>query len=151
VNFLTHAPLLGRIAKYVAGIHPKREIPFFAPYTFKRWFQRRERVKTGQSTIIHKEGPQSATNQVILWADTFNNHFHPRTAQAAVEALEAAGFHVAVPKRNLCCGRPLYDWGMLDEAKASLRMILDTLKEQIEAGAPVVVLEPSCASVFRDE
>jgi Fe-S oxidoreductase len=88
---------------------------------------------------------------VILWADTFNNYFHPRTAQAAVEVLEAAGFRVAVPKMNLCCGRPLYDWGMLNEAEAALRVILDTLKEPIEEGAPVVVLEPSCASVFRDE
>ncbi|MGE0130582.1 MAG: FAD-binding and (Fe-S)-binding domain-containing protein [Blastocatellales bacterium] len=148
VNFLTHAPLLGGIAKFIAGIHPAREIPNFAPYTFKQWFRRRERERMRQSAI---RNPQSAINRVILWADTFNNHFHPRTSQAAVEALEAAGFHVAVPKMNLCCGRPLYDWGMLDEAKAALREILDTLKEPIEAGAPVVVLEPSCASVFRDE
>ncbi len=148
VNFLTHAPLLSGIAKFVAGIHPKREIPNFAPYTFKEWFRRRKNGSDGQSAI---RNPQSAINSVILWADTFNNHFHPRTAQAAVETLEAAGFRVSVPKMNLCCGRPLYDWGMLDDAKAALREILDALKEPIEAGAPVVVLEPGCASVFRDE
>jgi Fe-S oxidoreductase len=88
---------------------------------------------------------------VILWADTFNNHFHPTTAQAAVEVLEDAGFEVDVPRQNLCCGRPLYDYGMLDEAKKFLRDILDTLREPIRAGIPVVVLEPSCAAVFRDE
>jgi Fe-S oxidoreductase len=159
VNFLTHAPLLDRIAKFVAGIHPEREIPNFAPYTFKEWFRRRKTGKRedkevsgySQHAISHKQGPQSTTNQVILWADTFNNHFHPRAAQAAVDVLEAAGFDVDVPKRDLCCGRPLYDWGMLDEAKDSLRVILDTLREPIKAGAPVVVLEPSCASVLRDE
>jgi Fe-S oxidoreductase len=90
-------------------------------------------------------------NRVILWADTFNNHFHPRTAQAAVEVLEAAGFDVNVPQAELCCGRPLYDWGMLDDAKDALRRILGALREPIEAGTPIVVLEPSCASVFRDE
>lgn len=138
VNFLTHAPLLNQIAKFVAGVHPKRGIPSFARQTFKQWFAER--------------GPRNQDKpRVILWADTFNNYFHPRTSQAAVEVLEAAGFRVAVPKKNFCCGRPLYDWGMLGAAKAALREILDTLKEPIEAGAPVVVLEPSCASVFRDE
>ena len=32
-----------------------------------------------------------AVAPVVLWPDTFNNHFHPTMAQAAVEVLEAAG------------------------------------------------------------
>ena len=89
--------------------------------------------------------------RVILWPDTFNNHFHPQTAMAAVEVLEAAGFQVVIPRRPLCCGRPLYDFGMLDTAKDLLREILDALRPEIEAGTPVVGLEPSCVAVFRDE
>ena len=89
--------------------------------------------------------------QVILWPDTWNNHFHPTTAQAAVDVLEAAGFQVVIPHRSLCCGRPLYDYGMLDLAKRMLHQILDTLRPQIRAGICVVGLEPSCVSVFRDE
>jgi len=88
---------------------------------------------------------------VILWPDTFNDHFHPETAIAAVEVLEAAGCTVVVPTGNLCCGRPLYDYGMLETAQRLLRRILDALREEIAAGTPVVVLEPSCAAVFRDE
>jgi len=88
---------------------------------------------------------------VILWPDTFNNHFHPQTAQAAVEVLEAAGFQVTVPRQSLCCGRPLYDYGMLDLAERLLLQILDALRPQIQAGIPVVGLEPSCTAVFRDE
>jgi Fe-S oxidoreductase len=88
---------------------------------------------------------------VILWTDTFNNYFHPETSQAALDVLEDAGFDVAVPTQRLCCGRPLYDFGMLDKAKAYLRRILEALGEQIDAGVPMIVLEPSCASVFRDE
>ena len=65
--------------------------------------------------------------------------------------LEAAGFEVQVPQAAVCCGRPLYDWGMIDEAKRLLREILSLLKEPIEQGVPVVVLEPSCATVFREE
>jgi len=88
---------------------------------------------------------------VLLWADTFNNYFLPATAKAAVEVLETAGFRVLVPRANLCCGRPLYDFGMLDRAERLLLEILDQLEPEIEAGIPVVGLEPSCVAVFRDE
>jgi Fe-S oxidoreductase len=83
--------------------------------------------------------------------DTFNNYFHPETSRAALEVLEDAGFQVITSQQDLCCGRPLYDFGMLDEAKRYLARILRVLGSQIEAGLPIVVLEPSCASVFRDE
>jgi Fe-S oxidoreductase len=88
---------------------------------------------------------------VILWPDTFNNHFHPRTAIAAVHVLERGGFHVEVPQNPLCCGRPLFDYGMLATAKQWLGNILQTLEPEIEAGVPVVGLEPSCLALFRDE
>jgi Fe-S oxidoreductase len=88
---------------------------------------------------------------VLLWPDTFNNYFFPAVGQAAVEVLEAAGYQVAIPAQSLCCGRPLYDFGMLNLAKSLLRQIIETLRPQIEAGVPIVGLEPSCVAVFRDE
>ncbi len=139
-NLLTQLPFLRDLSKLAAGIPRQRAIPKFAPETFKTWFHRRQ------------SGP-SRTNAppVLLWPDTFNNYFHPATASAAVEALEAAGFRVTVPKPHLCCGRPLYDHGMLDRAKRLLLHILDELSPEIKAGVPVVGLEPSCVAVFRDE
>jgi Fe-S oxidoreductase len=68
-----------------------------------------------------------------------------------VAVLEDAGYRVRIPSRSLCCGRPLYDYGMLTLAKRLLRQILDTLRADIRAGVPVVGLEPSCVAVFRDE
>ncbi|HEU5439032.1 MAG TPA: heterodisulfide reductase-related iron-sulfur binding cluster, partial [Ktedonobacterales bacterium] len=73
------------------------------------------------------------------------------TLLAAVEVLEAAGMRVVLPDVSLCCGRPLYDFGMLALAQRLLRQILDTLRPDIQAGVPVVGLEPSCVAVFRDE
>lgn len=138
VNFLTQTPGLRDIAKALADIPTQRRIPPFPPYTFKQWFFRR--------------GPRNQGKPpVILWPDTFNNYFHPETAQAAVEVLEAAGFQVRVPEPHLCCGRPLYSFGMLKKAKQRLRTILDTLHHDIDAGVPMVGLEPACTSVFRDE
>jgi len=137
-NFTTQLPFLRDIAKMVAGVPLERRIPAFAPQPFRSWFR-------GHRTA-NKNGPP-----VILWADTFNNYFLPSTAIAAVDVLEAAGFEVMVPPGNLCCGRPLYDFGMLGRAKGLLLEALDTLAPYIDAGVPVVGLEPSCAAVFRDE
>jgi Fe-S oxidoreductase len=137
-NALTQTPLLRAVAKAAGGIAPARTIPAFAAEPFTTWFRRRT-------------PPTAAGERVILWPDTFNNYFRPATAQAAVEALEAGGYRVEIPQVALCCGRPLYDWGMLDLARRQLRQILTALRPAIAAGVPVVGLEPSCVAVFRDE
>jgi len=160
VNLTTQLPFLRDIAKLVAGIPRQRSIPAFAPESFKAWFQRRRRENGfGWSTAsaVQNSGfekgalaPEDAP-AVLLWPDTLNNYFQPDTAKAAVGVLEAVGFRVVVPRANLCCGRPLYDHGMLDRAQALLLRILDELSPEIEAGIPIVGLEPSCVAVFRDE
>jgi FAD/FMN-containing dehydrogenase/Fe-S oxidoreductase len=138
VNFFTQTPGLSYAAKLAAGYSQKRQIPPFAPETFKRWFARRGTRNPDKSPVI-------------LWADTFNNHFTPNVAKAAVEVLEDAGYQVRVPRQSLCCGRPLYDFGMLNLAKKLLLEILAALRPAIQRGVPIVALEPSCATVFRDE
>jgi Fe-S oxidoreductase len=89
--------------------------------------------------------------RVMLWPDTFNNFFRPDTAIAATELLESLGCEVVIPERPLCCGRPLYDWGMLDAAKTLWREVMGVLDREIAAGTPIVGLEPACVSAFRDE
>ncbi len=137
-NFFTQTPGLNSVVKLLGGYSQKRHIPPFAPETFKQWFARREVRNVGKPPVI-------------LWADTFNNHFTPAVAKAAVEVLEHAGYRVQVPRQSLCCGRPLYDYGMLDTAKSLLRQVVDTLRQPIRDGIPIVGLEPSCMTVFRDE
>jgi FAD/FMN-containing dehydrogenase/Fe-S oxidoreductase len=173
VNLTTQLPFLREIAKLAAGIPLQRKIPTFAPETFKSWFRRTRRngrpfSSEGNSAACapgdtspagartdpnagKSRSDDTLQNTVLLWADTFNNYFLPQPARAAVEVLETAGFRVRVPQANLCCGRPLYDFGMLDRAERLLLEILDTLEPAIEAGIPVVGLEPSCVAVFRDE
>jgi Fe-S oxidoreductase len=139
VNLVTQTPGLRGLAKLAAGMPMERRVPAFAPFTFGQWFRNRAR-------------PAGAfKGRVVLWPDTFNNYFHPETAIAAVRVLERAGFEVDVPRVPLCCGRPLYDYGMLDTAKGWLEQTLSALAPDIEAGVPVIGLEPSCAAVFRDE
>jgi FAD/FMN-containing dehydrogenase/Fe-S oxidoreductase len=138
VNLFTQVPGVRALAKAAARIPQQRQIPPFAAESFQSWFRKRGASARGGS-------------KVVLWADTFNNYFMPETAQAAVEVLENAGCEVEVLQQHLCCGRPLYDYGFLDMAKSYLHRNLDALAPFIEAGTPMVVLEPSCCSVFRDE
>ncbi|HET9127818.1 MAG TPA: FAD-binding and (Fe-S)-binding domain-containing protein [Propionibacteriaceae bacterium] len=95
--------------------------------------------------------PPIQTDRVILWPDTFNNYLESPVLSATVEVLEHAGYQVTIPPRPLCCGRPLYDAGMLPLAKHLWRQIIDTLREDIRNGVPVVGVEPSCVAAFRDE
>ena len=138
VNFVNRAPILSDLLKTLLGVAPQRRMPAFARQTFKSWFAARGVRNGGQQ-------------RVILWPDTFNNFFYPETATAAVEVLEQAGFEVVVPIDDLCCGRPLYDYGMLHTARRWLLKILRVLRPEIEAGTPLIGLEPSCTAVFRDE
>jgi len=137
VNAINATPGISHLAKSLLHIHPNRTLPKFA------------KAFTGS-----KRSPlptPSSLGPIFLWADTFNNYFHPNTMQAAHEVLTRAGFAVQLPTKHLCCGRPLYDFGLLDTAKQYLLKVLDALTPQLAAGTPIVVLEPSCASVFRDE
>ena len=142
-----HAPLAARapalanalartsVAKRLAGVAPHREIPAFARRTFRSWWAQRPPQHPGGAPVT-------------LFADTFNDHFHPEVLQATAEALEASGHRVHVPAGRLCCGRPLYDYGMLPAARRALRRLADRLGD---GSGPVVVVEPSCLSVFKDE
>jgi FAD/FMN-containing dehydrogenase/Fe-S oxidoreductase len=137
-NFTTQTPLLRSLAKRLGGISPKRALPRFAGEPFTAWFRRRGAVNPN-------------ANPVLLFPDTFNDFFHPESAKAAVEVLESAGFRVVLPERALCCGRPFYDYGMLDVARLFLKRLVAGLRAPAREGTPIVCLEPSCLAVFRDE
>ena len=137
-NLATQTPVLRSVAARAADVTTRRPIPRFSTETFADWFSKHPPANPG--------GPQ-----VILWPDTFTNYLHPEPGKAAVEVLEAAGVYVRLPDRPLCCGRPLYDYGMLPRAKRLLQTVLESLRDDITAGVPVVGLEPSCLAVFRDE
>jgi FAD/FMN-containing dehydrogenase/Fe-S oxidoreductase len=147
VNTINNAPIIRSIIKKILHIHPQRNFPRFAkPFTPDRRLARQPERYNDRRPALPNTAPE-----VFLWADTFNNYFHPSTMRAAHHVLTTAGFRVTLPTQHLCCGRPLYDFGMLDTAKDYLLKTLNALTAQLAAGTPIVVLEPSCASVFRDE
>jgi FAD/FMN-containing dehydrogenase/Fe-S oxidoreductase len=145
-NALSHTPGLRAIPRRILNVHPARDLPRLAARTFRSWFD-------GRGGVTDERGGATNTTarEVVLFADTFNNFFEPEVAIAATEVLERAGFRVVLPPGDLCCGRPLYDAGMLERARWRLRQAMDTLAPMLERGAALVGLEPSCLLTFRDE
>ena len=138
-NAVLTGSLTGPLVKRVAGVAAARKLPRLAAKSYQR--SRKSRTREAQSR----------GREVLLWPDTWNNYYHPHTLDAAESVLTQAGFQVESPKSHICCGRPLYDFGFLTAARAYLAHVLDQMTPQIEAGLPFIFLEPSCASVFKDE
>ena len=138
-NLPGRTPGINSLIKAVLGVAQQRELPRFAAKNFRDRFNSSPIPKT------------NAGEPVLLWPDTWNNYFHPQALTAATKLLTATGNSVQIPPKHICCGRPLYDFGFLDQARRYLLRILDQFAPQIGAGLPVVMLEPSCATVFRDE
>jgi FAD/FMN-containing dehydrogenase/Fe-S oxidoreductase len=128
------------VMRSMGGIARERNLPSLAKARFDKSFRRRH----GSTRDLDQK-------TVLLWPDTWNNYLHPEILEAAEEVLERLGFDVILPRRSVCCGRPLYDFGMLGRAKKQVQRIVTMLSREIEWGTPIVVLEPSCLSVFRDE
>ncbi|WP_052398101.1 FAD-binding and (Fe-S)-binding domain-containing protein [Streptomyces sp. NRRL F-5123] len=138
VNAALRAPGLAALGKRLAGV-ADRDAPLFAEESFVRWWR-------GRGTPPPEPGDPRA---VVLWPDTFSTYFHPSVARSAVKVLEDAGFRVAVPEQEVCCGLTLVSTGQLGLAKRVLKRTAEVLRPWIEAGTPVVGLEPSCTAVFR--
>jgi Fe-S oxidoreductase len=127
---------LARLAKRSAGVDVRRELPRFATQTFREWFAQQ---------------PAGTGPPVLLWVDTFTDHFSPQVGQAAVRVLEAAGYAVQIPDKPVCCGLTWISTGQLDGARKQLRRSLAALAPAVTDGRPIVGLEPSCTAVLRHD
>ncbi|MPY79715.1 MAG: FAD-binding protein [Actinophytocola sp.] len=141
INALASSPLSG-VLKRAGGIAAERELPRFAEHTFLEWY------------AAHRSGEGEATTprgSVLLWPDTFTNFFAPHIGVAATEVLEAVGFEVLTVDKPRCCGLTWVSTGQLGVARQLLRQSLADVAPLVDAGVPMVALEPSCAALFRSD
>jgi Fe-S oxidoreductase len=135
-NFTLRRDSITRVAKRLGGIDRRRPLPQFATQTFRQWFQ---------------SWPGRTGQPVLLWVDTFTDHFTPEVGKAAVRVLEAAGYSVRITDEPVCCGLTWISTGQLDGARKQLRKSLDALDQAVRFGIPIVGLEPSCTAVLRHD
>jgi FAD/FMN-containing dehydrogenase/Fe-S oxidoreductase len=156
-NLALGLPGAGGLGEWLLGVSRQRRLPRFAAEPFHVWFSRRGQGAgdRGQESNVNRHGPipypLSPIPSVVLFPDTFTNYNEPEVGRAAVRVLEAAGYEVILPRRALCCGRPLISKGLLDQAQALARQQMEWLAPYAIAGLPIVGLEPSCLLTFRDE
>ena len=161
-NAILTGPATSHFIKRIAGVAQERTLPSLAPISYIKSRKNDAAAPTLQSapglapeTCESKDSSTRAVHSspqtVLLWPDTWNNYYHPQTLAAAESVLVSAGFSVKTAERHICCGRPLYDFGFLGAARSYLARVLDRMSLHIEAGMPIIFLEPSCASVFKDE
>jgi len=124
------------LAKRVAGVDERRPLPRFARRTFRQWFA---------------DHPPADGDPIVLFVDTFTNHFSPQVGRAAVRLLEHAGYSVRTPSASVCCGLTWISTGQLDGARKQLRRSATALAELLTDGAVIVGLEPSCTAVWRSD
>jgi len=162
-NAILTGPLTSPLIKRIAGVARERQLPRLAPRSFQQ-------SRVSSANLVQEAAPPQVAGApgpshlgtgdatkdnrpqlVLLWPDTWNNYYHPQSLHAAETVLSLAGFRVETPRGHICCGRPLYDFGLLSAARSYLAQILLRMAPQIDAGLPFIFLEPSCASVFKDE
>jgi len=137
-NALARAPLAAWLAERLLGVDRRRPLPTFSPESFQRWFARRTR-----------RGPADR-GPIVLFDDCLTSYCEPAVNAAAVVALEAAGWEVHLAGLS-CCGRTLASKGFLREAQRLAADNIRRLLPWVEAGAAIVVCEPSCLSMLVDE
>ena len=147
-NAILTGPITSPLIKRIAGIASERQLPRLAQKSFQK---ARQSAKVVQGAAPPRETTSDLPQTMLLWPDTWNNYYHPQSLEAAESVLTLAGFRVETPRGHICCGRPLYDFGLLGAARSYLAQVLRRMAPQIDAGLPFVFLEPSCASVFKDE
>lgn len=125
---------LRKVALKAAGVDTRRRMPAFARRTFRRTFE-----------------PTPTGTPIVLFVDSFTNHFAPQVADAAAQVLREAGFAPRITRQQECCGLPWISTGQLDGAAKRLRSMVDALAPDVREGLQVVGLEPSCTAVLRHE
>jgi FAD/FMN-containing dehydrogenase/Fe-S oxidoreductase len=129
---LVNAVSGSRLVKWLGGIDPARPVP-----AFRRTF----------TSSYRSPAPMDA--DVLLWPDTFNDHFSPAVLHSGARVLAAAGLAAGLPREGVCCGLTWFSTGQLGMARRVLSRTERLLSPAVRAGTPLVVLEPSCATMLR--
>jgi FAD/FMN-containing dehydrogenase/Fe-S oxidoreductase len=150
-NLLLAGP--GKAIMQRLGVHPAREMPRLKR-TFSDWYWMRAKQKRGNPLgLLFTRGKKEETEHhwVAFFHDTFMEHQDRQIGQAAIQALEAAGYDPIVFIHKKCCGRPAFSKGMLDEAKRLATHNVALMSKVAEAGLPIIGCEPSCMAMLADE
>jgi FAD/FMN-containing dehydrogenase/Fe-S oxidoreductase len=147
-NFRNTNKAIANLLEKFTGISAQRKLPSWTKDTaFKQSFEE-------EFELTSLEELKNAHKPVVFWVDTFNGFFEAQNIRAALAVLKAGGFSVHLLRKengHYCCGRTFMSTGMMDQAKASAKELMDVLMPITQQGIPIIGLEPSCVLSLRDE
>jgi len=128
-----------RFLEKVLGIHPEKHLHHFARSTFEKWAQ-----KQGLITGPHR-------GEAVLFQTCYVEHNEPEIGQDTVEVMKANGVEITCQDGLNCCGMPAWESGDLDTMRKKAVNNLDALEAHVDAGKVVLVINPTCSMMLRQE
>jgi len=123
----------------VLGIHRKKLLPDFASETFEAWARR-------EGLIQPKPG-----GEAILFQTCYVQHNEPDVGKDTVFVLQKNQVDVRCASHLVCCGMPAWESGNLAELQRRAAINLERLEPFVDAGAKVLVINPTCSMMLRNE
>lgn len=139
---------LQKLVMKLGGVETRREMITFANQPLTSWFKKREHGSAPDALAGHDPDGRPS---VVLWPDSWTNFMSDGPGKAAVDVLEAMGYRVLMPMGNVCCGMTWHSTGQLDALKREVARTLGVMQPLLDAGYPVVGLEPSCTVMLQEE
>jgi Fe-S oxidoreductase len=124
------------------GIARNRLLPSFAKVRFSKWFASRGEARTAQPAPTHT---------VALFPTCLVEYQEPDIGKATVGVCERNNIACELPEGQVCCGMPWLDAGDVGKFEEHAKTNVSKLVEAVKGGADVVVPQPTCAYVLKNE
>jgi glycerol-3-phosphate dehydrogenase subunit C len=121
------------------GVHRDKLLPDFARQNFEAWAEKSGRIARSHSC------------EAVLFQTCFVEHNDPDIGKDTLEVFEKNGVNLACVRGLRCCGMPAWEKGDLAALQSQAKHNLRALLPFVENGARVIVINPTCAMMFRRE
>ena len=135
INRLLRNSQIKWLAESVLRIDRRRELPGYESQTFRQWF--RNHHTKGKKKIAYFYGCYTNTNEVDV-------------GKATVQALEANGFEVTLPRQR-CCGIPMLGNGDFKGARKMGLYNVPSFLDTIRSGSDIIFSSTSCGYMMKYE
>ncbi|WP_421804145.1 FAD-binding and (Fe-S)-binding domain-containing protein [Flagellimonas sp.] len=137
-NWMYESKTIGNLIKKATGVAPERSLPRVGRFNFNNHLKKQREART-----------ELSKKQVVLYIDEFVQYLDIQIGKDAIELLCKLGYDVSLFYGE--SGRTYLSKGFLKQAKKLVARNLERLKPILDAGTPIVGLEPSAILSFRDE
>jgi Fe-S oxidoreductase len=140
VNKVNRVGLVRGLMEKTTGIAKDRLLPTFAKVRFSKWFRGRRGVAA-----------PAERGTAALFPTCLIEYQEPAIGKALVGVYEHNGFRCELPEGQVCCGMPWLDAGDIGKFREQAERNVTALAPVVKDGKDVVVPQPTCAYVLKNE